>query len=110
MPFVGFVVNKVHPALPITADVPALAASLGANPGVAALGLSGTTRTMAAQALFTAHGELETLAEADRAAIAQLRTAGGAKSLLIQVPLMRDDVHDVTRLVGLERYLLSDQS
>ena len=95
------------PALPIRADEPAIAAALAANPGVAALGVSGTTRTMAAQALFAAHGELETLAEADRAAISQLRGAGGAKSLLVEVPLMRDDVHDVTRLVGLEQYLLA---
>jgi hypothetical protein len=65
---------------------------------------------MAAQALFAAHGELETLAEADRAAISQLRAAGGTKALLIQVPLLRDDVHDVTRLVGLEQYLLSEQA
>jgi anion-transporting ArsA/GET3 family ATPase len=107
MPFVGFVVNKVHPALPIRADEPAIAAALATHPSVAALGLSGTTRTMAAQALFAAHGELETLAEADRTAIEQLRRAGGSKSLLIEVPLMRDDVHDVSRLVGLERYLLS---
>ena len=106
MPFVGFVVNKVHPALPIRPTSPAIAAALAAHPGVAALGLSGTTRTMAAQALFAAHGELETLAEADRSAIAQLREAGGAHSLARQVPLLRDDVHDVERLVGLERYLL----
>ncbi|HUS31699.1 MAG TPA: ArsA-related P-loop ATPase [Kofleriaceae bacterium] len=110
MPFVGFVVNKVHPALPIRADEPTLAAALGAHPGVAALGISGTTRTMTAHALFAAHGELETLAEADRAAIAQLRSAGGANTLLIEVPLMRDDVHDVSRLVGLERYLLGAEA
>jgi anion-transporting ArsA/GET3 family ATPase len=107
MPFVGFVVNKVHPALPISADVGAIASALAAHPGVAALGLSGTTRTMAAQALFTAHGELETLAEADRTAIARLRSAGGSKAALVEVPLLRDDVHDVERLVGLERYLLA---
>src|SRR5205814_7766997 len=34
MPFVGFVVNKVHPALPIKVDEPALATALGGNPGV----------------------------------------------------------------------------
>ncbi|HEY0253763.1 MAG TPA: hypothetical protein VGC41_19670, partial [Kofleriaceae bacterium] len=61
---------------------------------------------MAAQALLTAHGELEVLARADRMAIGKLKAAGGS-SLLIEVPLMRDDVHDVSRLVGLERYLLS---
>jgi anion-transporting ArsA/GET3 family ATPase len=107
MPFVGFVVNKVHPALPIRADEPALAAALGDHAGVAALGLSGTTRTMAAHALYAAHGELETLAEADRGAIAQLRAAGGQSSLLVEVPLLRDDVHDVSRLVGLEQYLFA---
>jgi len=106
MPFVGFVINKVHPALPIRADEPAIVAALSAHPGVAALGLSGTTRTMAAHALFAAHAELETLAEADRLAIARVRDAGGPQALVIQVPLLRDDVHDVTRLVGLEQYLL----
>ena len=49
------------------ADATAIEAALAAHPGVAALGLSGTTRTMAAQALFAAHAELETLADADRA-------------------------------------------
>ena len=29
------------------------------------------------------------------------------KALLVEVPLLRDDVHDVERLVGLERYLLA---
>lgn len=106
MPFVGFVVNKIHPALPISADAAAIATALAADPRVAAMGLSGTSHTMAAQALFAAHGELETLAEADRDALARLREAGGEASLLVQVPLLRDDVHDVDRLVGLERYLL----
>jgi hypothetical protein len=82
-------------------------AALGAHPGVAALGVSTTTRTMAAHAMFAAHGELETLAEADRSAINQLYAAGGNGSLLIQVPLMRDDVHDVGRLVNLEQWLLA---
>ncbi|MGE5182254.1 MAG: ArsA family ATPase [Acidobacteriota bacterium] len=106
MPFVGFVVNKIHPALPISADVPAIAAALGRHAGVAALGLSGTTRTMAAQALFAAHGELETLAEADRVALERLREVGNG-SLLVEVPLLREDVHDVDRLVGLERFLFA---
>jgi anion-transporting ArsA/GET3 family ATPase len=107
MPFVGFVINKIHPALPIRADEPTIAAALGAHPGVTALGMSATTRTMAAHALFAAHGELETLAEADRIAVSRMRDAGGANALVIQVPLLRDDVHDVTRLVGLEHYLLA---
>jgi hypothetical protein len=107
MPFIGFVVNKVHPALPITIDEPGIAAALATHPGVAALGLSATTRTIAAQALFAAHGELETRAEADQLAVAQLQAAGGSRALLVRVPLLRDDVHDVARLIGLERYLFT---
>ncbi len=109
MPFVGFIVNKVHAQRPVTLPGGAqqLAAALAADPAVAALGLSGTTYAMAARALLAAHGEIETLADADRAAIAKLAAAGGASSLLVQVPLLRDDVHDVARLTGLERYLFA---
>lgn len=108
MPFVGFVVNKVHPSRPVAGlSVATLEAALAAEPAVAALGLSGTSRTMAAQGLVSAHAQLETLAAADRNAIGQLSAAGGARALLVEVPLMRDDVHDVSRLVGLERYLLA---
>lgn len=107
MPFVGFVVNRVHQALPVKTDAGAVAAALATRPAVEALGISGTTRTMAAQALLVAHGELETLAEADRQAIGRLRDAGGARALLVEVPMLRDDVHDVDRLIGLERYLLA---
>lgn len=106
MPFVGFVVNKIHVARPITATVAHVEHALAEHAGVAALGLSQTSRTMAAQALLAAHAELETLATADRAAIGQLQTAGGANGLLVEVPLQRDDVHDVDRLVALETWLL----
>lgn len=110
MPFVGFVVNKVYLPRPLDgrgspADVEA---ALAAQPGVAALEVSGTTRTMAARALIDAHAEIETLARADQRAVGQLRTAGGAQSLLVEVPLQRDDVHDVDRLVALERFLLGE--
>ena len=118
MPFVGFVVNKVHTQRPIVpagpsesgplhhgGGLPAVETALAAHPGVAALGLSGTTRSMAAQALLAAHAELETLAIADRGAIDQLRAADPG-SLLVEVPLQRDDVHDVSRLVALEHFLL----
>ncbi|MCX5745926.1 MAG: AAA family ATPase [Proteobacteria bacterium] len=107
MPFVGFVVNKVHPSHPIATPTPAaIEAALAADPSVLALGLSGTTRTMAAHALLAAHSELEILASADQQAIARLR-ATDERAMIVQVPLLRDDVHDVTRLVGLERYLLA---
>ena len=107
MPFIGFIVNKVLPALPIRVDEPTVVAALAKHPAVAALGVSATTHKMAAQAMFAAHGELETRAEADRSAISRLNAVGGADALLIQVPLMRDDVHDVARLVNLERWLLA---
>ncbi len=112
MPFVGFVVNKIHVSRPLPGGLAArttpIEEALAAHPGVARLGLSGTTRAMAAQALLTAHTEIETLAAADRRAIGELAAAGGARALLVEVPLLRDDVHDVDRLVGLERYLLGD--
>ena len=110
MPFVGFVVNKVHPSRPVPAGLTAarIEEALAAHPAIARLALSGTSRTMAAQALLTAHNEIETLAAADRRTIADLRVAGGARSLLVEVPLLRDDVHDVDRLVALERYLLGE--
>jgi anion-transporting ArsA/GET3 family ATPase len=108
MPFVGFVVNKLHPSrpLPATATPAAIEDALAAHPGVATLGVSGTTRAMAAKALLTAHNEIETLATADRRAIGALKAAGGAGTTLVEVPLLRDDVHDIDRLVALEQYLL----
>jgi anion-transporting ArsA/GET3 family ATPase len=108
MPFVGFVVNKVHASRPLPAGTTprTVEDALAANPGVAGLGVTATTRAMAAQALLAAHAEIETLAAADRRAIADLQSAGGTRATLVEVPLLRDDVHDVSRLVALERYLL----
>jgi len=112
MPFVGFVVNKVYLARPVpglgVAAAATIEAALAAHPGVARLALSGTSRTMAAQALLAAHTEIETLAVADRRAIEKLAAAAGATGLLVEVPLQRDDVHDVEHLVALERFLLGD--
>lgn len=107
MPFVGFVVNKVHLSQPLAAMTPQeLETALSEHPAITALGLSGTTRTMAAVSLGVAHMELETLAAADRDAIGKLKQVGGSGTLLVEVPLQRDDVHDVSRLVALERFLL----
>jgi anion-transporting ArsA/GET3 family ATPase len=107
MPCVGFVVNKVHPSRPAQVTVPILESALAANPAIAALGLSGTSRTMSAQALLAAHTDLETLAAADRAQVAKLQAVAGATQVLVEVPLQSGDVHDVERLVALERYLLA---
>jgi anion-transporting ArsA/GET3 family ATPase len=110
MPFVGFVVNKVCRSRPLGAGVTprTVEDALAANPAVAKLELSGTSRAMAAQALLQAYGEIETLAIADRGAVDQLRGAGGPAAAIVEVPLLRDDVHDVDRLVGLEQFLLGD--
>jgi len=107
MPFDGFVVNKVHNSRSLQTSVAQIETALAAQPQIASLGLSGTTRTMAAQALFNAHGELETLAAADAAAVAKLRAVGGPNSAFVEVPLQRDDVHDVERLIALEKFLLA---
>ncbi len=107
MPFVGFVVNKVHHSRPLQTSVAQIETALAAQPQVASLGLAGTTRMMAAQALFNAHGEHETLATADAAAVTKLRTVGGPNAAFVVVPLQRDDVHDVERLVALEKFLLA---
>ena len=108
MPFVGFVVNKIYLSRPLSVSQSAIEGAIATHHGVGALGLSGTSRTMAAQALLAAHAEIETLAAADQRVLDKLRAAGGPAALLVQVPLLRDDVHDVDRLVGLERFLLGD--
>jgi len=107
MPCVGFVVNKVHPSRPAQITVPILEAALAANHEVTSLGLSGTSRTMSAQALLAAHTDLETLAAADRGQIAKMHSAAGPNETLVEVPLQSGDVHDVERLITLEHYLLA---
>ncbi|MGE0547281.1 MAG: ArsA family ATPase [Kofleriaceae bacterium] len=108
MPFAGFVINKVLASRPVHTTASQLEAALAAHPGVAQLGVSGTTRMMAAQALLAAHGEMETLALADRDMIAKLEAAAGHHAAFVQIPLQRDDVHDVDRLLALERYLFAE--
>ena len=81
MPFIGFVVNKVHPFRPFAGGASAVDAALA--PFTQSLGLTGTTRSMAAQALVAAHAELEVLATADRNSIGRLAKAGGDGALLI---------------------------
>src|SRR4051812_24180283 len=84
MPFIRFVVNKVHPFRPFSGGAAAVDAALA--PFTQSLGLTGTTRTMAAQALVAAHAELEVLATADRNSVLRLAKAGGEGTMVIQVP------------------------
>ncbi len=106
MPFVGFVVNRVHPSRPIAIDKAQVEKLLAATPSVAALGWSGTSLRMASDALSAAHADLEVVARADQESIARLRQADGPGAVLVQVPFLREDVHDVTRLIDLGRYLV----
>jgi anion-transporting ArsA/GET3 family ATPase len=105
MPFVGFVVNKVHAARPLTATKPEIERAIAEAAPVAALGLSGTSMRIAADALCLAHADLEVLAAADRAAIGLLRAAD-PNAQLLEVPFQREDVHEVARLIELGRHLV----
>jgi len=106
MPFSGFVVNRVHVSRPAQLDVARTVELLGATPAVRDLALSGTSLQMAAEQLLGAHHDLEILAAGDQAAIARLREVGGPTATLVQVPFLREDVHDVARRVDLGRYLV----
>lgn len=106
MPFSGFVVNRVHVSRPARLGLPDTVALLAATPPVQDLALSGTSLQMAAEQLLGAHHDLEILAAGDQAAIAKLREVGGPSVRLVQVPFLREDVHDVARLVDLGRYLV----
>lgn len=112
MPFVGFVANRVHQGSGLSVEVPELLPLLGAQPSVAALGLSGTTLRIVAESLVTSHHNAEVLAAADRESIGHLtgamsavRGEGGQGGVMIEVPLLPDDVHDVDRLISLGQYL-----
>lgn len=105
MPFVGFVANRVHQGSGLTAEVPAVLAELSAQPSVTALGLSGTTLRIVAESLVTSHKNAEVLAAADRESIAQLHRTMNGKGVLVEVPLLPEDVHDVDRLISLGQYL-----
>lgn len=101
MPMLGFVINKVHTARPVAGDADALAGRLAAEPAVAALGLAPTSLRIAAEALHTAHAEIEIRAQADAMAIERIRAAGGPGALVVTVPMRGEDVHEIARLLEL---------
>lgn len=105
MPFVGFVANRVHQGSGLTAEVPEILPLLSAQPSVTALGLSGTTLRIVAESLVTSHKNAEILAAADRESIGQLISAMNGKGVMIEVPLLPEDVHDVGKLISLGQYL-----
>lgn len=105
MPLAGFVINRVHVHHEAEATPATIEKALAATPAVTALGLSGTSVRMAAEALAAAHAEQELLATVDDQSLARVRAAAGADALVVRVPLAREDVHDVDRLVALGQVL-----
>ena len=105
MPLAGFVVNRVREHRPAHATTAELERLLAADPAVAALGLSGTSLRMGAEALHRAHAEQELLAAVDDEAMARLRSAAGPDALVVKVPLAQQDIHDLDRLIALGRTL-----
>jgi anion-transporting ArsA/GET3 family ATPase len=103
MPFVGFVVNRVHPKAPEAPEAHALAGALGKRPQLASFPPYDLTR--AAEALLAAYRENGLLAEADRLQIGRLRQVAPDHPLAI-VPLQDQDVHDIRALGVLGSYIV----
>jgi anion-transporting ArsA/GET3 family ATPase len=107
MPMTGFVVNRVHQSHPLEGAFDA-AAALAAHPPVRELGFQAGTLRIAAESLLSAHFDFEVLAAADRRAIDSLRAVVGPDGNVVEVPMFDEDVHDVTRLAAVGRYLFDD--
>src|SRR5262249_61711861 len=105
-PFAGCIGNRLPPRGPASLDAAHTERALAQTPSVTALGLSQTSMRIASEALVGAHVDLEVLAHADQQSIARLRHADGPGAVLVQVPFLREDVHDVARLIDLGRYLV----
>jgi hypothetical protein len=104
MPMTGFVVNRVHQSRPLPGAIDATA-RLAAYPPVKELGLQTGTLRIAAEALISAHFDFEVLAAADRRAVDALRAAAGTDHPVVAVPMFDEDVHDLSRLAEVGRYL-----
>jgi anion-transporting ArsA/GET3 family ATPase len=106
MPFSAFVVNRVHTDRPCALPPAEIAARLAALPPIADLGLQPGTLATAAEALHGSHRDLQALAVADAHSIARLRDAD-PDALIVRIPFLREDIHDISRLTELGAYLAS---
>ena len=104
LPFSGFVVNRVHAEAPPPPEPDDLAGRLRAHPALASF--SADDIASAGAELLAAYGELGALAEADRLQILRLRQAA-ADQPVATVPFLGRDVHDVTTLALLARYIFA---
>ena len=105
MPFSGFVVNKVHADAPLADSLAELTQRVADDAAVARLGYQPSTIKIASEAMRDAHRDVQTLAEADAAAIERLREAAGADARLVSIPFLQRDVHDISDLGRLGQYL-----
>jgi anion-transporting ArsA/GET3 family ATPase len=95
MPFAGVVANRVHRCEDADgADPGALAALLGED--------------LAAK-VVSAYEDERRLAERDRAGVEELRSRIGRKPI-VEVPHLRDDVHDLDGLRAMDEYLFSGRT
>lgn len=108
MPFSGFVINKVHDHAAADVDVAALVRLLADDPEVAALNYQSSTHRIAAAAIRQAYDDMQTLSERDRTAIDHLRRRAGQDVRLVQVPFLRQDIHDIAHLGILGQFLVGD--
>jgi anion-transporting ArsA/GET3 family ATPase len=107
MRFCAFVVNRVHEDRPVAAMLPELVERARAVPAVAGLALADDALVRATGELCASHADLQALARGDRRSIDRLRTAGGAGALLIEVPFLKVDVHDVRGLGAIGTHLFA---
>jgi len=102
MPFLGFVVNRVHPEGPEEPTPGEVTRALEHRPELADLAPYDLAR--AAEPLVAATHELEILADADAIQIRRLKQAAPDRPLVV-VPIQDEDVHDVRALGVLGGYV-----
>lgn len=104
MPFGGFAINKVHGDAPVRVSNEQLVARLKDIESIASLGLQESSLRITAEALLDAHGDLQSLADADKEGIDRL-VAAAPDATRALVPFFDRDVHQVEGLAKLRDYL-----
>ena len=102
MPFLGFVVNRVHPGWPDEPTPGKVTAALEKRPELA--GIPPFDLVRAAAPLVAASRELAILADADELQIRRLKQAAPDSPLAV-VPIQAEDVHDIKSLGVLGGYV-----
>ncbi|MDO8461806.1 MAG: ArsA-related P-loop ATPase, partial [Deltaproteobacteria bacterium] len=99
LPFVGFVINRVHHSF------------LESQKGRESLkSRTGEIPDRLAAPLFQNLEEMEFLAERDEENLSLLEEVSGRNILRLKVPLLKEDVHDLKTLAKMGDYLFSEES